>query len=221
MVGVAASPTPIVNVDPPTLYKALLIDFDGVLRQWPATDAELELAHGLPEGALRTTAFECELLNDVVTGRIPDEVWRKRVETLLEQAYPQARVSEAIAAWSHPAGEVDHNVLPLVQRARKHLKVVLVTNGTSRLGRDLEALGLMSSFDVVVNSSEIGVDKPQADFYLEALRAAGVSAAEALFVDDSASHVEAAAKIGIRSFRFTGHERLRGFLREARVLDEV
>ena len=209
------------NVDSGTQYKALLIDFDGVLRQWPANDGALELAHELPEGALRTTAFQRELLNDVVTGRITDEIWRKQVETLLGQTYPQARVSAAVTEWSRPVGEIDHNVLRLVQRAREHLKIVLVTNGTSRLNRDLDALGLQSSLDFVVNSSVIGVDKPQPDFYRAALREAGVSAAEALFVDDSASHVEAATRLGLRSLRFTGHESLIAFLQGARVLDGI
>ena len=209
------------GVDSPTQYKALLIDFDGVLRQWPKTDATLELAHGLPEGALRTSAFQRELLNDVVTGRITDDVWRKQIETLLGQKYPQARVSQAVAAWSLPVGEIDHDVLRLVQRARAHLKIVLVTNGTSRLSRDLEALGLLISLDVVVNSSVIGVDKPQPDFFLTALREAGVSAAEALFVDDSVSHVDAATNLGIRSLRFTGHESLTAFLQNARIFDEL
>ena len=219
MVGLGASR--IVYVDPPKPYKALLIDFDGVLRQWPATDATLELAHGLPEGALRATAFQHELLNGVVIGRISDEVWRKQVELQLAQKYPQARVSEAVAAWSSSVGEIDLNVLRLVQHVRGHLKIVLVTNGTSRLNRDLEALGLLNSLDVVVNSSVVGVDKPRVDFYLAALRATGVSAAEALFVDDPSSHVDAATKLGIRSLRFTGHESLRAFLREACVLDEI
>lgn len=219
MVSVGASR--IVNLDRPPRYKALLIDLDGVLRHWPANDGVLELAHGLPEGALRTTAFRRELLNDVVTGRITDEIWREQVKTSLVQTYPQARVSDAVAAWSQPFGDIDHSVLRLVQRVREHLKIVLVTNGTSRLNRDLDALKLLSSLDFVVNSSVIGMAKPQPDFYRVALREAGVSADEALFVDDSASHVEAATRLGIRSLQFTGHESLIAFLQGARVLDEI
>ena len=200
--------------------KALLIDFDGVLRQWPATDAALELAHGLPDGALRRTAFERELLNDVVTGRISDEIWRRQLETLLGRQYPQARVSDAVAAWSRPVGEIDRNVLQLVQRARERIKIVLVTNGTSRLNRDLDALGMRGSLDIVVNSSDIGVAKPALGFYAAALRASGVSAAEALYVDDSRSNIAAATQLGICAECFTGHEALATLLLRYRLIEK-
>ena len=169
-------------------------------------------------GALRTTAFERRLLNDAVTGRITDEVWRENVATLLTLKHPDAKVAEAVAAWSLPLGEIDEDVLRLVQLAGKRLKIVLVTNGTSRLNRDLDMLGLLPSLDVVVNSSVIGVAKPEHNFYVAALRLAGVSAAEALFVDDSRSHVEAAMQLEICSLRFTGHEALANFLQNHRVV---
>jgi len=179
---------------------------------------EIELNCGLPLGALRETAFERELLNDAVTGRITDEVWRESVATLLALKHPDAKIAQAVTAWSLPLGDVDENVLRLVQLAGKRIKVVLVTNGTSRLNRDLEVLGLLPSLDVVVNSSVIGVAKPAHDFYVAALRLAGVDAAEALFVDDSPSHVEAAVQLEICSLRFTGHEALATFLQNHRAI---
>jgi putative hydrolase of the HAD superfamily len=200
-------------------YKVLLIDLDGVLRRWSPTDRDIEQACGLPPGVIRAIAFEHSLLNEAITGRISDEIWRERVGALLAQNYPQAQASEAVAAWSTPIGEVNLDVLRIVRRAAKHLRTVLVTNATTRLNRDLESLGLKDSLDVVVNSSEIGVAKPESDFYIAALRAANVSAAETLYADDSRANVDAATKLGIHAHHFKGHEALTSFLAQHRIID--
>jgi putative hydrolase of the HAD superfamily len=199
-------------------YRALLIDFDGVLRRWPASNAAIEQPFGLPAGALHATAFAPELLQAAVTGRITDEAWRGEVAARLARQYPDARSSEAVQAWSSSAGEVDVAVLRLVERAAARLKTVLVTNGTTRLARDLSILGLDEHLHVVVNSAAVGAAKPDAAFFRAALKAADVEAAEALFVDDTPAHVAAAMRAGIRSLRFEGHEGLAAFLRASNVL---
>jgi len=206
-------------VDHPAPHKALLIDLDGVLRRWSSTGTEIERACGLPSGAIQTAAFEHSLLHAAVTGRISDEHWRERVVALLRRSYPQARAFEAVTAWSTPLGEVDVDVLRIVQRAAKRLRIVLVTNATTRLNRDLESLGLKDSLDVVVNSSEIGIAKPESGFYVAALRAANVGAAETLYADDSRANVDAATKLGIHSHHFNGHEALASFLAQHRIVD--
>ena len=51
--------------------KALLIDFDGVLRRWdPSVAAGVEAVHGLAPGALLDTAFEWHLLRAAVAGEM-------------------------------------------------------------------------------------------------------------------------------------------------------
>ena len=94
---------------------------------------------------------------------------------------------------------------------------MLVTNATSRLSADLHALGLAGFFHAVVNSSEVGVAKPDARIFQVALDYAGIAAGRALFVDDTKANVAAATALGIASHQFTGHESLRAFLRREGV----
>jgi epoxide hydrolase-like predicted phosphatase len=55
-------------------------------------------------------------------------------------------------------------------------------------------------FEVIVDSSEVGVRKPDPRiFELTLERLGGIAPAEALFLDDAASNVEAAQRLGIRS----------------------
>lgn len=199
--------------------RALLMDLDGVLRLWPRTDVDLEKSHGLPAGTLRAIAFEPALVLQAIEGRISDAAWRETVQSRLLEKYPGADAKAAVKAWSTPMGTISEPVLDLVQRVRRRVPVVLMTNATSRLDRDLEALGLLEQFDAVINSSVIGFAKPDAGIYAVALEAANVTATEALFVDDQVGNVEAAEKFGIHAHHFTTCESLSACLIASGLVD--
>jgi len=200
---------------PETLrHRALLVDLDGVIRHWRMVrDEAIETAHGLPPGGLRRAAFAPGLVGPAITGRVSDETWRSNIAASLERAHGAPNAATAVAAWSAHPGEVDEAALAIVRACAASLRVVLVTNATSRLGADLQTLGLAGLFHAVVNSSEVGVAKPAARIFQVALDRAGVPAAQALFVDDTEANVLAASALGITSHRFTGDEALRSFLR--------
>ncbi len=140
---------------------ALLIDLDGVLRKWdPRIVAGIEAGKGIPLGSIADAAFsDSGSLQRAVTGAISDEEWRHDIASRLAGQHGEAG-SEAVRQWSHSSGEVDHQVLHLVRRVRRTVPVALVTNATTRLGRDLAELGLAGEFDVVVNSAELGIANP-------------------------------------------------------------
>jgi putative hydrolase of the HAD superfamily len=65
----------------------------------------------------------------------------------------------------------------------------------------------------VINSSVIGAAKPDPAIFRAALTAAGAEAADALFIDDTLGHVEAARRLGIAGHHYTGPAALRDELR--------
>lgn len=197
----------------------LLIDFDGVIRRWKDNDAAIEARFGLPVGAIRAVAFSPRLLTPAILGVVSDESWRASVVAELERQHAAA-AGEIVRLWSEPPGEVDAETTAILARCRPGVRLVLATNATSRLDRDLQALGLANRFHAVVNSSEVGATKPSAVFFEAALRRAGVRADEALFVDDSLANVEAAASVGMLAHLFCGHDALRAFLQESEALNE-
>jgi len=80
-----------------------------------------------------------------------------------------------------------------------------------RADHPLEAL-----FDAVVISCEVGLAKPDPRIFRLCLERLGLSAAVALFVDDRADNVEAAASVGLQTLQFEGPdalERLRALVR--------
>jgi putative hydrolase of the HAD superfamily len=190
--------------DSPTI-RALLIDLDGVIRHWSSqarATAQAEHQAGLPAGAIAGAAFAPDLLTPAIAGAISDEEWRRRIAARLSAEFPGAAVAAAVEAWSASPGEVDAAVLDLVRHARRRATVVLVTNATSRLDRDLARLGLTEEFDHVVNSSAIGWIKPQREIFDHALRVAAARPLETLFVDDRADFVAEAVRLGLLGHHF-------------------
>jgi putative hydrolase of the HAD superfamily len=179
-------------------FDAVLCDLDGVLRRWPDT-TDLEREHGVPPGTLAATAFAPHRLTPAITGRCTDEEWRAAIVEDL-RAHTTA-AAELVAAWSSGAGSVDEEVAAVL--AVVDGPVVLVTNATTRLESDVDALGLARHVDGIVNSARLGVAKPDAGIYLAAAEEAGTPPERCLFVDDSAANVEAARALGMTGHHFT------------------
>ena len=157
------------------------------------------------------------LLAPAITGLITDDEWRARIAQELQRVYPLSAAAAAVQQWSASTGDVDHDTLALLDQCHAHLRVVLVTNATSRLPRDLAALGIAERFHAVVNSSEIGFAKPASAFYRVVLERAGVAAEHALFIDDSIANVQAATALGMQGHHFTGHHEMQAFLHSVGV----
>ena len=128
--------------------EALLIDLDGVLRQWTASVLPLETKYALPSGTLRRIAFSPDFVLPAITGALTYEEWRTNISLAIErETGTDARL--AVREWSSYFGEVDYDVLALIEQRRKEVKLVLITNATSRLRQDLTALGLTDKIDLL------------------------------------------------------------------------
>ena len=199
-------------------YKALLVDLDGVVRQWPKRNEQIEDKYGLRRGAIGQVAFAPQLLSLSVTGRISDREWRERVAAQLALEFSRAAATSAVMNWSQTVGQVNWETLSILRQCDASLHRVLVTNATSRLEDDLKQLGLAQEFERVVNSSAVGVAKPDRRIFEIALRQAGAEPAEALFVDDTPENVRAAEVLGMTGHVFSTPDNLRAFFRQLGVI---
>jgi putative hydrolase of the HAD superfamily len=188
---------------------ALLIDFDGVLREFDqSVTRAVEERHGLPAGSLLGALLEPDLLRAATLGRITDEGWRAAVAGSIGSA-------DAVAEWCGYRGEVRPEVLGFVREVRVAGRpVVLATNATDRLDEDLATLGLTGEFDAVVNSSVLGAGKPDPAFFAAACAGAGTRPDRCLLVDDQDRNVRGARAAGLLAYRYTGPDDL-GYLRAA------
>jgi putative hydrolase of the HAD superfamily len=73
----------------------------------------------------------------------------------------------------------------------------------------------LKGFDFVTFSGEVRLIKPDPAIYEHTLRGLGVTAAEALFLDDREVNIQAAQALGINALRFESIEQLRSELSAA------
>ena len=186
------------------MIKTIFLDFDGVIRHWSGpevTDAEMRL--GVPKGTLFKQAFAKPFLIPAITGEVTHEQWQELVEQELAQARSAQIAKQLINAWNSASFEIDHSFLEQIREIATAAQIALVTNATSKLNLDLAACGLHGRFDLIINSSVIGIAKPDEGFYKKALELAQTKAEQSIFIDDSHENVTAAREIGIHAHHHT------------------
>ena len=196
---------------PQLKIRAILTDFDGVNRHFPRSrDEQIEREHGLAFGTLERIAFQPQLLNPAITGKVSDEEWRSSIKVDLAKIVDEATAHSAVSKWSDFPGVIDRDVLDFILAHMEHGPVALLTNATSRLNRDLLLLGIQDVFSMIFNSSEIGHFKPDPKIFEHACLKLRCQPGEILFIDDSASHIESARSMG---FIVHQYRDLQGFKR--------
>ena len=188
--------------------RAAFFDFGGVILSSPFEAFNTyEATHGLPADFIRT-----------VNATNPDtNAWARfeRSEVRYDEfcdlfeAECQAAGHAVTARDVMPllAGEIRPAMVEAVRRCREQLVTACLTNnwvgfGDSSsqgvaTGRD-DALGL---FHHVIESSKVGVRKPDPRFYELACRTCGVAPSEAVFLDDLGVNLKPAAAMGMTTIK--------------------
>ncbi|MGW1194804.1 HAD family hydrolase [Streptomyces sp. NPDC002536] len=184
-------------------FDAVLCDLDNVIRFYDTAPlAELERAAGLAEGTTAGVAFAPEVDLPLLLGRITKEEWVDSITSALSDRIPPAQARRLGMALADAPFRADATVVALLRRARRHMPLVLVTNATLELERDLESMGLADLADHVVSSARAGVAKPDREIYEIAARRAGTAVGRCLFVDDRLENVEAAGALGMTGVHY-------------------
>jgi putative hydrolase of the HAD superfamily len=113
---------------------------------------------------------------------------------------------------------IDESVVELVDRLRKQVPVVLLSNASTRLTDDLKLSGILDRFDAVVGSADLGACKPDPEAFAAAVERAGVPAARCLMIDDLPENVAGARAAGMQAVRFEDVDELTRELEDAGVL---
>ena len=98
----------------------------------------------------------------------------------------------------------DEELVAFVRGLRGRARTAVVSNAWPGTRDRLAAAGMLDVADHVVVSGEVGYAKPDPRIYQTALQRVGVSAGDALFIDDTAGHVVAAQSLGMSGHVHTG-----------------
>ncbi len=196
------------------MIKAIIFDFGRVVSaQKPMSlfrGYEEEL--GLAPGVLNRVMFGREAWQEVLVGRKAlDDYW---LEIGPELGMHTPAEIQAFRQRYFGDEAINEGVLELIHELHGQYKLAILSNSPPRLTKWLADWGILDLFDVVVCSGDEGVAKPDPAIFELTLARLGVSAGEAVFIDDSPGHVQAARALGLRAIHFVTAEALRSELND-------
>jgi HAD superfamily hydrolase (TIGR01509 family) len=180
------------------MIRAIVFDFDGLIldteepvyRSW----VEVYQAHG------EELPFErwVQVVGSTTAGFHPQHHLEERLGRSLSKDVLDRRIgrrTEMILAQEALPGVVRH-----IQEARAMgLKLGVASSSTREWVRGhLARLGILASFDCMRCRDDVVNAKPEPDLYLAVLECLGVTASEAIAIEDSPNGVLAAKRAGLR-----------------------
>ena len=187
------------------MIRAALFDFGGVISTSPfEAFTRYEVQNELPDSFLRT-------LNATNSD---SNAWARHERNELSfDEFCDAYEAEARAAgYSIDArevigglsGDIRHEMVEAIRRCRKRLRTGLITNNMAPMAEN-ENAGATSFihelFDVIIESSIVGVRKPDQKIYELACDALGVAADEIVFLDDLGVNLKPAREMGMTTIK--------------------
>jgi putative hydrolase of the HAD superfamily len=184
--------------------RAVLWDFGGVILSSPfEAFARYERERGLPEGFLRqlnATNPDTNAWAKLERSEVDLAGFAELYEAEADAAGHQVEAGAVLALLS---GELRPAMVQALRRIREEgLAQAGLTNnvaGTEAVRPELAEV--MALFDTVLESSKLGVRKPDPRFYDLALEAVGVAPTEAVFLDDLGVNLKPARALGIRTIK--------------------
>jgi putative hydrolase of the HAD superfamily len=190
--------------------RAAFFDFGGVILSSPfEAFATYERTYGLPDGFIRglnSTRPDTNAWAQLERGHVPFDEFCTLYEGEATAAGHAIDAREVMALLS---GDVRPAMVEAVRRCKQHLKTACLTNNFVSFdefpvearadGRD----DVLALFDVIVESSKVGVRKPDPRFYEIACDEVGVEPAEAVFLDDLGINLKPARAMGMTTIKVT------------------
>jgi putative hydrolase of the HAD superfamily len=192
------------------MIKAVLFDIGGVLTTGPFEGfAHYERERALPEGLIRrinSTDPDTNAWARFERGEVDFTGFRALFEA---EARALGHVVDAQEVMAAMRGLPRPEMVDAVRFCKGRFKTAALTNNfvaTDREPRADAPIPFDGLFDVVIESSKVGVRKPDPRFYEMACRALDVEPAEAVFLDDLGINLKPARTMGIRTIKVTTAE---------------
>ena len=183
----------------PSPIEAVIFDLDGVIRHWNDDELDrIEIECGLPARTILDIGFSEDLGPACMTGALSYREWMDEIRRRVVRSHGD-RAVPALDAWEANVGIVDPAAVELLRSVRRSATVALLSNGTTRLRRDLHVLGIDEEFDVVFNTAELGVAKPAVEVFELVIARLDVSPTTTVFIDDMEENVAGARAAGLHA----------------------
>lgn len=189
--------------------QAIVFDFGGVLTNKPNREAVVQFI----QKSFNLSNEEFEKLNQekriaLKQGKTDEEFWLSYAKTrgiTLPNDWVQSLKSvmkEAIA--------INPQMYAMIEELREQqIPVAMLSNIDDRFAKIIREFGFYKPFKPCLLSCEIGFEKPDPKAYELLLEAIQFPAEEVVFIDDKATNVDAAKKLGIDAIVFESEKQIR------------
>jgi putative hydrolase of the HAD superfamily len=187
------------------MIQAIIFDFGRVISaQKPmALFQSYERELGLAPNTINQIMFGSEAWEDTLLGRKTTQEFWHAIGPQLNLHTPEE--IDQFHLRYHADEAINKDVIALIRRlhAIGKYKLAVLSNAPAGLSRWLDEWNIYDLFDVIFCSGDEGVKKPDPEAFKITLERLMVTPREAIFIDDTLSHVQAARALGLYGIQFS------------------
>lgn len=185
--------------------RAIFFDLGGVIvrTEYQAPRQHLAERMGLEYEDIVRIVFESPSSRKASHGEISTNAHWAEVTRRLKQP---ASETDTIRKEFFGGDVVDLELVEFLRSMRQSYYTGLISNAWDDLRDYIIGQKFEDAFEHMVISAEVGVTKPEAKIYEIALKQAGVSPNEAVFVDDFIENIDACEALGMHGIHFRSPE---------------
>ena len=186
-------------------YKAIIWDFGGVITSSPF-DAfnEFEEVNGLPKDIIRTINSENPDMNAWAQFESNSITINQFDDLFLKEAKAKGFDIKGRDIIKLLKGSIRENMVSFLRELKADFKLGCITNNvkpSSEENTDNETKEAMSIFDHVIESSIVGIRKPNPEIYMMSCDALNVSPDQCIYLDDLGINLKPARELGMTTIK--------------------
>jgi putative hydrolase of the HAD superfamily len=195
------------------LLKAVLWDFGGVLTTSPfEAFKRFERENNLPENFIRTVNATRPDTNSWARFERNEITFEEFDREFERETRAAGHAIRGVTALGLIAGDLRPEMVEALRRCQSHFRTACLTNNmnvvqipgwhvlSKRATAFREVMGL---FDLVIESSKIGIRKPDPEFYRTACEMLKISPNQAVYLDDLGVNLKPARALGMITIKVT------------------
>lgn len=186
-------------------YKAIIWDFGGVITSSPF-DAfnEFEEVNSLPKDIIRTINSENPDMNAWAQFESNSITIDQFDDLFLKEAKAKGFDIKGRDIIKLLKGSIRENMVSFLRELKSNFKLGCITNNvkpSSEENTDNETKEAMSIFDHVIESSIVGIRKPNPEIYMMSCDALNVSPDQCIYLDDLGINLKPARELGMTTIK--------------------
>ena len=198
------------------MFKAVLWDFGGVITSSPfEAFNRFEADHGLPQDFIRginATNPETNAWAQLESSQVSVDEFDDLFATEARDKGHEVRGRQVLELLS---GDIRPEMVTALKRIRQDHAIGCITNnvntgegpGMARSEKKAGAIAeIMSLFETVIESSKVGIRKPNPAIYELACKQMGITASEAVYLDDLGINLKPARELGMTTIKVLNAE---------------